>query len=134
MTTLRRLHRRQDGAAAVEFALVVPVLILLVVGIIEFAWAFNQQIEMTSAAREGARYMAIHYTDPDAVAATRQRVRDAAPALDPPIADGQITVGSCTPDQPVTVAVAYPHTPFTGMFANLTNINLRGEGVMRCGG
>jgi Flp pilus assembly protein TadG len=51
---MRRIHA-EDGAAAVEFALVVPILILLVFGIIEFGFVFNQWLSVTHAAREGVR-------------------------------------------------------------------------------
>jgi Flp pilus assembly protein TadG len=46
---------RDRGAAAVEFALLLPVLILLLFGIVEFGRALNAQITITQAAREGAR-------------------------------------------------------------------------------
>jgi Flp pilus assembly pilin Flp len=45
----------QDGAAAVEFALLLPLIVLLLFGIIEFGLAFNTRIQATNAAREGAR-------------------------------------------------------------------------------
>jgi Flp pilus assembly protein TadG len=45
----------QDGAAAVEFALLLPLLVLLLFGLIQFGIAFNTRIQATNAAREGAR-------------------------------------------------------------------------------
>jgi Flp pilus assembly protein TadG len=47
------------GAAMVELALILPVLILLLVGIIEFGRAFNWQVSIQGAAREGARALAL---------------------------------------------------------------------------
>jgi len=58
----RRLTRnapRDRGAAAVEFALLLPMLLLLVFGIIDFGRALNAQITLTQAAREGARLEAL---------------------------------------------------------------------------
>ena len=52
---MRRLGRNEKGVAAVEFALIAPILILLVLGIIEFGWLFNGWITINGAAREGAR-------------------------------------------------------------------------------
>jgi Flp pilus assembly protein TadG len=46
------------GAAAVEFALLLPVLLLVVFGVIDFGRALNAQITLTQAAREGARLAA----------------------------------------------------------------------------
>jgi Flp pilus assembly pilin Flp len=45
----------QEGAAAVEFALLLPLLVLLLFGMIEFGLAFNTRIQATNAAREAAR-------------------------------------------------------------------------------
>ncbi len=51
--------RRDRGAAAVEFVLVLPVLLLLVFGIVDFGRMLNAQIVVTEAAREGARAAAL---------------------------------------------------------------------------
>ena len=45
----------EDGAAAVEFALLLPLLVVLLFGFIQFGTAFNTKIQATNAAREGAR-------------------------------------------------------------------------------
>src|SRR5579859_1395033 len=50
---------RDRGAAAVEFALLLPLLLLLIFGIIDFGRALNAQITLTQAAREGARMAAL---------------------------------------------------------------------------
>jgi Flp pilus assembly protein TadG len=47
------------GAAAVEFALLLPLLLLIVFGLIDFGRAINAQITLTQAAREGARALAL---------------------------------------------------------------------------
>ena len=54
----RRLGQER-GASAVEFAMIVPLLVLLVVGIAEFGHAFSVQGTLSAAAREGARVMAL---------------------------------------------------------------------------
>ncbi len=45
----------------VEFALILPILLLLLCGIIDFGWMYYSQITLNNAAREGARYAVIHY-------------------------------------------------------------------------
>ena len=50
------LRKKQDGQSMVEFALVLPLLLLLVLGIIQFGFIFNGMVTVTSAAREGARF------------------------------------------------------------------------------
>lgn len=47
---------REHGAAAVEFALLFPLFLALVFGIINFGFAFNQKINLTQTAREASRY------------------------------------------------------------------------------
>ena len=64
------MQRRRDerGAAVVEFALILPVLVLFVFGIIQFGQAYSARIELTSAVREGARLAALGNTTEAAVA------------------------------------------------------------------
>ena len=52
---MKRFRARDDGAAAVEFALVLPVLVVLVFAILQFGFAFAQVLALNSAARQGAR-------------------------------------------------------------------------------
>lgn len=56
---LRQLLRRgrgQEGAVAVEFAIVLPLLLLLLAGFFDFGWLFYWQHTATNASRAGARY------------------------------------------------------------------------------
>jgi Flp pilus assembly protein TadG len=52
--------RRDDGVALVEFALILPVLLILLFGIIDFGKAFNYWIDQTHLANTGARYAAVN--------------------------------------------------------------------------
>jgi Flp pilus assembly pilin Flp len=58
---------REDGAAAVEFALLLPLLVILLFGFIQFGTAFNTRIQATNAAREAARLAVIGIDDWDNV-------------------------------------------------------------------
>ena len=53
-------HRRPAGAAMVEFALILPLLLLLVFGAVNFGALMFDQSVITNAAREGARWAAVH--------------------------------------------------------------------------
>lgn len=55
MRRIRRLLQNNRGQAMVEFALVLPVLLLIFGGIIECGRLFNENLTVTAAAREGAR-------------------------------------------------------------------------------
>ncbi|MBU4356015.1 MAG: pilus assembly protein [Proteobacteria bacterium] len=48
--------RGQEGAAAVEFAIVLPILLLILAGFFDFGWLFFWQHSVTNASRAGARY------------------------------------------------------------------------------
>jgi Flp pilus assembly pilin Flp len=73
-------RRDQEGAAAVEFALLLPLLVLLLFGMIEFGLAFNTRIQATNAAREAARQAVVGIDDWNDVGGVQfwQVVRDRA--------------------------------------------------------
>ncbi len=128
------MRNRQDerGAAAVEFALVAPLLLLMVLGIAEFGRAYYIQASLSQAAREGVRVMALQNNPAGAVAATRA----AAP---PGLTLGNVTVSpsTCvasglTPAATATVTVTYSFTFLYGFFGS--GLTLTGQGVMRCNG
>lgn len=52
--------RREDGQAMVEFALILPILLLILCGIIDFGWLFYNQLSLNNACREGARYAVVN--------------------------------------------------------------------------
>jgi len=112
----------------VEFALVVPLLLALVLGIVEFGHAYHVQTTLSGAAREGVREMALH----DDPAAARATTKAAAPQL--ALSDGQIVVtpGTCVAGATGSVTVTYPMPFITEFFG--TTITLTGKGVMRCNG
>ena len=126
--------RGERGATAVEFAFIVPLLIVLVLGIAEFGRAFQVSGTLSAAAREGVRVMALQ-NDP---AAARNAVRSAAPALDPAVTNAQIAItpASCpatgTTSTTVRVTVTYPMPFLTSFFGD--GVDLTGTGVMRCNG
>jgi Flp pilus assembly protein TadG len=144
---LRRV-RDQRGAIAVEFALIVPILLLLVLGIVEFGFGYHAWDATQNAAREGARLGAV---SPD-VAEIEARVRGTTSFLDQSLLtvniDCGITGGSfvaCSADPSdwdegdivrVTVRYTYnyitPLPAFTGLGTQMSMSSIseaRFEGV-----
>ena len=119
----------ERGAVAVEFALLAPVLVMLLLGIMEFGRAYNVQVSLSSAAREGVRVMAITNNPTGA----RTAVKNAAVAVQPALTDSNITVtpNVCTSGTQVTVKVSYTLSTLTGIAGPFP---LEGTGVMLCGG
>lgn len=60
---------RERGSAIVEFALIAPLLIMLVLGAVESAWILAQNVDVRHAAREGARLAAVDFGDRSAIGA-----------------------------------------------------------------
>jgi TadE-like protein len=108
-----RGKRAERGAVAVEFAILLPVLIVILFGITAFGLAFSRFETYISAAREGARYAAVH-CQPDASSCTPALIvtRVQGAAVGYPIGPGSPTAsipgttsidcGSYT-GQPITV-------------------------------
>lgn len=76
---MRRANER--GAAAVEFGLILPVLLLLVGGIIDFGIMYNRQIVLTNAARDGVRQVAANSSNGWTQTQIQNRIAAAASPL-----------------------------------------------------
>jgi Flp pilus assembly protein TadG len=116
---LMKRRRGERGAEILELAIVLPILLLVVAGILDFGFMFQRYETLTNAAREGARLASLpaYSDDPGDVAIVKQRVRDylSASGLDPaqavipdptyaptPISGGGPIINM------VTVEVSYP--------------------------
>jgi Flp pilus assembly protein TadG len=137
----------ETGAAAVEFALVMPVFFLIVFGIIDFGRAYFTTSSLTHAAREGVRVVALGGSADEAEA----RTVDAAAGLsdvDASVEDSGAAVDgtwTCSFGNPTDVVATVPFeyvTPLGG-FVNLLNpvtegfdgpSTLTSRASMRCGG
>ena len=89
-------YRNERGQAIVEFALVLPILMAILLGIIQFGIIFNNYITLTDATRAGARKAAVSRFLNDNGASAKQAVIDSAQGLDPdrPHPDGQRHCGA----------------------------------------
>ncbi len=131
---------RDRGAAAVEFALMLPLLLLIIFGVIDFGRALNAQITITQAAREGARLDALGQSN----AAVVSRTQTAATGLSLPAADVTETQvcaagAGATADAQVTVTYSFSFITPVGAIAGLIGgsgfgspITLTAQGVMPC--
>lgn len=137
--TVLKAKRTERGAVAVEMAMLLPLLLLIVMGTIEFGRVLNVQISMTQAAREGARYAAIHHADPglNVTAATLA----AAPSLSGLPVGVANDASSCAAGANVTVTTTVTLPSLSGFLdagffgaPGIFPMALTGVGVMRCGG
>ena len=110
MARLRhRFRDAEDGQALVEFALVLPLLALILFAIIQFGIAFNNYLALTDAVRAGAREAAVSRAAPDPAAEAEDAVRDAAANLN----QGELSVtvtSTWVRGEDVRVLATYPFT------------------------
>jgi Flp pilus assembly protein TadG len=130
---MRRPIADERGQATVEFALVLPVLLLLVLGIIEFGKAWNLSQIATDAVREGTRYCVIYdntNTYTNAWVETHIKNLMARAGVPTGVSDVDIT-GNCDgSSEAVTITLTIP---YSWMFFNmaLRPINLKSSFTMR---
>jgi len=117
----------ERGAAMVEFAIILPLLIIVVFGIIEFGRAYNTKITLTHAAREGVREYALTQNSTDG----QNAAEGAATGLD--LVQLSYANTGCVVGNPTTVTLTYPFQLNIPFFSS-SPLTLVGEGTMRCGG
>ena len=126
---------RERGAAAVEFAILLPLLAMLMVAIMEFGYAFFLQASVASAARVGVRSYAINWNDPakgpTSVATATSLAKAALPTTSAPVTS--VTVTPCQTANQTTMTLVYKYRSLTGMIDGLLgDISLTGKGSMEC--
>jgi Flp pilus assembly protein TadG len=105
----RAAIRSERGQTMTEFALVLPLLVMLLFGIIQFGVTFNHYLTLTDAVRAGARKGAVSRHEKDPVGVTVDQVRRAATDLKP--ADLQVAVvSSWDAGDEVEVSASYPYS------------------------
>jgi len=67
---LKRFRYNQDGASAVEFALIAPVMIVMLLGLLDYAIGAFHSMELESAARSGAQYAMLDSSDTSVIQTT----------------------------------------------------------------
>jgi len=103
------MFRNDRGQTMVEFALVVPILCVVLFGILQFGALYNDYVTLTDATRVGARTAATsrHLADPAGAAATA--ARNAAKGLTPAKLTVTVTATAWEHGETVTVKGTYPY-------------------------
>ena len=111
---LRNPGNSESGQAIVEFAMVLPILMALLLGILQFGIVFNNYITLTDATRAGARKAAVSRFLNDNGASAKQAVQDSAAGLNLSVLTPTISVTASpdwnTPGGQVTVSASYPYS------------------------
>lgn len=132
-------HSGERGATVVEFALILPVLVVLLFGMLDFGRAFNYWIDSTHLANEGARWAVVNKNP--GTGTLQDYIREQADSAE--LRDGTNSVGSplavtiCFPDGTsnvgdpvrVTAGFTYDWLPFLGL--GITSTSLASTATMR---
>jgi Flp pilus assembly protein TadG len=138
-------RQRERGASAVEFALVLPFLLLLIGGMVDFGRFFFTQNIVVNAAREGARMRALGYSTTEA----GTRIDQALTGLQTGPGDYTVvytsepsgTVDADCPSTPIAtdaqrVSIVYSNFSFIFLepISGILTVTPNGAAEMRCGG
>lgn len=123
----------KSGQSMVEFALVLPILILLLMGIMDFGRLFAGYVELQNAARDGARYAAVQQINPTDLA---NRVKNDLTILDPDQSGFSVDLEyKIDPDKQerVDVTLNYPMEMMTPIIGDIIGspVNLHSKMDMR---
>lgn len=133
LSNIRRKAREDRGAALVEFAVVAPLLLTLLLGMVEAGWAFNNQLDTTHAAREAGRLAAVNAAPAGAGTQGENIIAEVCSRIDAP-GDVEITLtrsGSQIGGE-LTVLVEHDYQPITGGFIPFfNNVTLTSTASMR---
>lgn len=117
----RRRNRGERGQSMVEFALTLPLLVLLLLGLIETGHALNSYLTVLSTARDGARLGAQGLADEaDIKSLVQVEMGRLEPAVPSGCASGNspgicVTYPTVSSENAVRVRVCYAHTPIIGI-------------------
>lgn len=134
----RTVRGSDSGAAMVEFAILLPVFLLTIAGIVDFGRAFFTQIQLTNAAREGARAAVVSTAAPGDI---QSRAKIAYAGSLPAPVDLTVTIDQTCPGTNARVTASYAFTWIAlGPAMNLIGggsalpATLSSSAVMKCGG
>lgn len=128
-----RCHRRYPGQGLVEFALVLPVFLLLTLGVVEMGWLLYNNHTLTNAAREGARYAMVNGErsgNDSAPSEIHAIVTDHADGLPGSITTEVEPEDIGEPGSQVTVRAYYDYQPLVGVVVGISPFQLSSESTV----
>ena len=131
----RRFLKRTRGAAIIEFALVVPILFLLVWGIISFTRAYQRLNALTSSLREGARVASTLdkiQTDASRRTLVRSHIHTFSTAFGYTVDTSLVTIDASSGTEVSVRVVNYPVFSGISILFGLNNITVSRNAIFRC--
>lgn len=96
-----KFFKKESGQAIVEFAIVLPILLIILCGIIDFGWVFYNMLSLENCTRDGARYATVNAGNSECVLMTETKIRN-------------ISTDSLKDNLAISVSFSSPHTPVEG--------------------
>jgi Flp pilus assembly protein TadG len=132
----RRRCGGESGATLVEFAIIAPLLLVLLIGTLEAGWAFSNNLDVNHATREGARFAVVNggITGMAASAVTQEIVDytcDRLKAQLRPFAEVSVTATANPIGSPTTVIVRADHQSLSSLLPMFGSINLESQSELR---
>lgn len=122
------MRRESRGQSLIEFALTLPILILILLGILDLGRGFSAYIVITNAARDGAYYGTMHATETSAII---QRVLTEANGSGTSITAADVSVSTTgAVGTPIAVTVTHDFALLTSFLPGLTTLHLTGKAEM----
>ena len=113
---MRQMHSGGRGQSLVEFALILPIFILILMGLFDAGRAIYAYNTVSNSARAGVRTAIVDQN----LARIKDAAKDKAAGLD--LTDADVTASVCTTlGCPLTVTVVYAYTPVTPIVGDLFN-------------
>lgn len=126
-----KILRNQKGQSLVEFSIILPLLLLIIMGIVEFGMMLNSYLTLNNAARDGARYGVIGNSN----AQIQSMITSSSPSLNS--ADLTITItpadGSRISGNTLTVNLTYNYKLTVPIISGLlgNSVQLKAQTTMR---
>jgi Flp pilus assembly protein TadG len=123
MATTHKRIREQRGQTMVEFTIVLPIFLMLLLGIAQLGIAFNNYLALTDGVRAGARYGAVLRTSGTRDSDTVAKVKQSAANLDQSKINATIT-STWVAGSDLTVCATYPYSiNLIGLVVKSGNLN-----------
>ncbi|MCE7986650.1 MAG: pilus assembly protein [Caldilinea sp. CFX5] len=129
---LHTISRRQEGISLAEFALVLPVFLLILLGMVDMGRGFNTYIGMLNATREGAMWLA---SAGDDLAGMNARIESELSHVGLSAGNMMITripnKSAYEEGDLVTLKIAYPYDLLFGAITGFSTVTIRTEHTVR---
>lgn len=128
---MERKRRNEEGQSIVEFALLLPILLIILLGLLDLGRVWHALVTVNDCAGEGALYAAMRPNDLDGIRSRAASASSGLVQVNPESVEVELP-SPLTPGAPVTVTVPYTMTfvnPFLGALVPDGQIVLRGVAV-----